>query len=364
MNCIRAREVIQNRRRSFHERAALWGHLSHCADCRAAARTMQTLRVGLQEVSHATEPPLDLLAEVLAVPEGQSSVRPTNREGRKMKRLAFVALILLVLSIGTVLVVPGKKHPGNSQAHSILIGVVQAMEQVKSFRAQGRVLKSAAETLNMSRMIPFKGDFDLWLDEAAGYVAVKNPDGTLSAAYVMNVATNSWWLYFGDKKVVCRADLRPVADGAAKVIAGAQRMFLSAMTMEQSWKSSSKGEESVRYEERDGREVALINVTFDIPRISQNTGRFEMEVDTQTNRILAMRTYIKVGNAPEELVEEFNKIEYDVPLPTELAALTPPKGTKVIQATAEIKESDKHLSLVIKHAGNIVAKTDVSRDQQ
>ena len=267
-----------------------------------------------------------------------------------MKRIVFATVALLAIAIAAVLVIPrtGRKP----DARSILIAAAQAAEEAKSVHIVGRGDAGG-------RILP--GRLDIWVTPRAFYMRYLGTDGTTVSAELVDADAAKWWFYVAPRAVQYVADLRPVVDKVAEGISHMSGELVSGEVLRQAFRDTK---ESVTTETHGGRKVATLTFTrtTDFPARGAMPDRFVFEVDCQTNRLLTMRRYVKPEGAPEELMEAFDEIEYNVPLPQEIAAVQVPTGTTAVQAVATADGSNKRLVLVMASKGIEIQRRDFPRD--
>jgi len=359
MTCQRASEELYQDRRGI-ARVALWAHSVVCPRCRAEARFRRALRQVLQEVGRF-EPPADLLPAILAVP-GEGAVKPpTIKEGRKMKRIVYATIAMLVIVAGAV-VIPGRWE--KRDARSILTGVAHALENAESVYLVGRGTELAPDSPAGKRMS--RGHYELWTSSQAVYMCSFDAEGALAVRFAVNVGTNEFWVYDRAKATLCTADITPIASGVAELIESWAQMMRSAAFNEILEATMANATESVETETRDGREVSILIFTGTPKKPPQPglTMRFVFEVDPETNHLLTMRQYAKAEGRSEELIQAIDRVEHDVPLPAEFAAFKPPAGTKTVTATAAIEETEDTLNLSMKADGVDVSFGQVPRKKK
>jgi len=317
---------------------------------------------------HARQRALHAMAAFVAESALESPVRTRKREGLKMRHIAFAGIALLAIAIAGGVLIPRAGH--KPDARSILIAAVQAAEEAKSVYFVGRGTGSSKAT--PSRMLMMPGRAEVWVgmrgNEAGTYMRYVTPDGRLrmAAASSINPNTGEWWFYDYGKQTRYVADVTPIADKAGQVVAESAEMLRSKMLTGGIAAMLAERvpdlKKSVTYETRDGRKVAVVTITF-TARTSPTrvTERMVTDVDAETKHLLSMRQYAQAEGAEEELVGAIDRVEYDVPVPADLAAVVAPEGTKTVRGTASIEETEKVLSLVMKADGVEIVRTDVPR---
>jgi hypothetical protein len=343
---------------------AVRAHLVVCRRCRAEACSVRVVREAVEEFGRY-EPPADLLPAILAVPKESAPLQVPVKEERGMRRIVFASIAIVAVLIGGAIVIPGRwKKP---DPRSILVGVVEAMENAKSIHVVGRGTRPATDTPSGMRMMP--GSMDIWLTTRAAYVRGLAPDGTLEVATALSVDDLKWWAYEGGKRTLHVADLAPIAARATKAVSSLHEMWLSAFLARQFKEIVAEkfpdAKQEVAIETRGGRKVAIVTVTFTVKTSPRRvTERCVFEVDAETKHVLTMRQYARAEGAAEELVGALDKVDYDAPLPDVSSALRVPEGTKTVQATATIEESKSLLSLIMKAGGEEVGRMDTIQPEQ
>lgn len=113
----------------------------------------------------------------------------------------------------------------------------------------------------------------------------------------------------------------------------------------------SQARKSLTMDTRGREKVAVLTVTGLRAGARRVVDRMVLEVDPQTKRLLAMRSYEKTPGGRERLVATVDKVEYDVPIPARLAAKPTPK--KTIPAEVTIRRTDP-LDLVMKAGDTVI----------
>jgi len=271
--------------------------------------------------------------------------------------MAFAGVALLVVIIGSAIVIPGRWH--KPDADSILMSAAHAMAEAESVHVSFRADEYTGDTPSGYRMMPGRGE--AWLSERASYWRQLAPDGSLEIAAAVNVDANEFWYYGGDGRPRYVADLAPLGSRAVEIVAKQPEMFCSDQIIQVLGvgPAHENAEKTVEIEERDGREVAVVTVTYTLREKSPHvTGRFVLEMDAKTKRLLSMHQYAQADGAPEELISAVDKIEYNVAAPHELVAFEGlPAGTTTEEATATIRERGDLLvlELVVKAGDNEIS---------
>jgi hypothetical protein len=333
-------------------------HLVVCRRCRAEARSLRVVREAVEEFGRY-EPSADLLPAILAVPNESAPLQIPVKEERGMRRIVFASIAIVAVLIGGAIVIPGRwKKP---DARSILIGVAHAMEEAKSLHILFRGTESGVKTPTGLRMSPFP--LDLWFTSRAIYGRAVAADGTLVFSSAADADRREMWVYSPDDKIRLVADLTPIAERAAEVISVASKLFRSDQIMKTVGKAYPDAKMSVATETRDGRKVAVITVAGTLKTSPRRVlGRHVFVVDAETNRLLDMRQYARTDSTREELIARIDRVDYDVPVPSEARALEVPEGTKTVPATANVFETKNTMGLVMR-SGKHVLRYEVPREK-
>ena len=338
MTCYNARQLLHIGP-SRWEAVRLRLHLLHCAGCREEARAVHTLGRALAALPHHQPSPV-LLSRILAVPQGSSVTTPI-KEKRTMRRFAYVAAIMLAIAALAVLVLPGRGR--KQDARTILAGVAHAMEQVTSIHQSGRAG-------NWQGLMP--GRFDTWLGPRATAGCFYDKDSGELLASRADIDARKWWFYDGRKHTLYVADLTPVIDRATRAIPRLAKYFLAGHfekdPQRYKWPDAQS---SVTTETRDGRpvKVVTINRKLDVEDLKPPlhvTDRYVYVVDPSTERLLALRRYFMHKDGTEVLIEDTDKIEYDVAIPGEKELLAPATDVHTVSAAVTVvKEHGTFLTL-------------------
>jgi hypothetical protein len=302
-------------------------------------------------------PPQDLLNKILSVAE----VRPTTAKPerkRTMTRLAYVAILLVAVAVGSVLVMPNRSTKANIQ--SLLVGVAQAMEEATSMRLAGQ-----GSSLDPKSPIGLKlqeGEIDLWVTSRKFCLLSRN-NQVIDGATCMDAAAGEWWAFEAAGKRLFLADLKPLGERAEEIIAKIGREFLNNQIIDTLVEEHPEAKKSVEIVERDGKEIAVISTSHTAKTSPVKvTKRNIFEVDTATNRMLSVHQYAQAEGGPEELIARLDSIEYNTPVPSGRAELGIPEDVEIVQATAEIRESDELVSIVLLVNGENIAHFDITRE--
>jgi hypothetical protein len=324
-----------------------------CRDLRAAERSVEAY------VSRAGqwEAPTSLAAPAPARPVPSHAV---GKETGTMKRLVYVSAIVVALAIGAAVIVPRGSAP---DADSILAGAAEAMELAQSVYILGRGTEGASESPTGNRLS--SGYYERWCGEGAVYDRSVTADGTVRSAAGLDVAAGEWWYYRADDRACYVADVSPIRGEVADVVLRGIDSYARSGLIDMVEQLGGDAPKTVEIEDRDGREVAVVSVTYPYPQRPdrpQVTGRMVFEVDCQTDRLLRMRQYAQADGHPEQLVGAVDKLEYDVPLPADLRTSELPPGTRTVPASADVEQADGYLSLVMRVDGTVIVRKDVPGD--
>ena len=385
MKCSRARQMLQDSEGGLRSvrrlRSALrWLHTARCGACRAEARSVRLLRRALRDIGRF-QPPAELLARILDVPacgtaalgcdraatlrlrSGRAAGRGyiSTKGDRRMRRIAFAGVALLVVAIGAAVMIPGRGH--KADARTILIAAAQAMEEAETVYAAVRGTEDAKD--RPSGMKLSAGTMLSWVGPRAMYGHHVTPDGKLTVAIMMNLDSRELSVYDDDKHIRYVADFAPIAPKAPEFMArvlDTLRWAAISGKIKQVFEAAGLQDvkESVASELRDGRKVNVVTVEGVLKTQPQRVSdRWVFEVDAATNHMLTARRYVQAEGGAEELILSVDKVQYDVPPPAQLSAFEIPEGTKTVQATAVIEQTEKTMSLVMKAEGRVFMRSEV-----
>jgi len=162
-------------------------HLRGCPACRAEARQIGMLDGALRELPRLTPPP-ELLAKVLEVP-ALSTVTPCTKERTRMRKLAYVTVIVAVVGfiVGGALIVPKR-----SSGTSLLVQAAYAMGASDTLHVQGD--RNLADEYSPWSSEP--GSYEFWFSPEGFRQEWFNEDGALLRSLGGTVATGEAWQYF------------------------------------------------------------------------------------------------------------------------------------------------------------------------
>jgi len=332
-------------------------HARLCAACR---ETRAAERFVEAHVSRAGqwEAPTSLTAPAPARPVPSHTVR---KEAGTMKRLVYVSAIVLALAIGAAVIAPRGNAP---DADSILAAAAHAMELAQSVRILGRGTEGGASDSPTGNRLS-SGYYERWYGEGAVYDRSVRADGTIRSASGLDVGDGEWWNYVADDQACYVADVSSIRPEAADIVLRGIDSYASSAFIGMVEQLGADAPKTVKIEDRDGREVAMVSVTYPYPERQDRpkvTGRMVFEVDCETDRLLGMRQYAQAEGYPEQFVGAIDKLEYDVPLPADLRTSELPPDTRTVAADAAVEKTDHCLSLVMRVHGNMIVRKDVPRD--
>ena len=386
MRCDEAKDLLYSEP-GVLRRALLRLHLLRCPACRAEAECVKMLGNALTALPRFT-PPAGLLEKLMSrLLEFQSSVI-ARKENRKMRRIMYASVALLIIAVGIGLLIPARLSKPN--AKSILLAVAHAMENADSvyvvYESGPLVAGKPRQELQRPR-----DRHELWLSDRAVYQGYVASDGTALRVSAVNADTLEWRVYQGDishesdrtpdghivehwrliNPTLYVADLTPIAAQASRFVSKEAHAFFSG-----EWSRVLGSEhimepkQSVAIETRQGRKVAIVTVTGGHRVVLTKPGREDkqaigtarnvFEVDLETNHLLSMRTYLQAEGFPERLTGATHKIEYDAPVPTYLAEM--PDSAKRVKATATIETSERIQTLIMQADGKGVDQMSSARE--
>lgn len=324
-----------------------------CQETRAAERFVESY------VSRAGqwEAPASLSSPAPARPVPSHAVR---KETGTMKRLVYVSAIVVALGVAAALIAPRGNAP---DADSILAGAANAMELAQSVYILGRGTEGAEESPTGNRL--GSGFYERWCGEGGVYGRSVAADGTIRSASGLDVAAGEWWHYVADDRACYVADISPIRGEAADIVLRGIDSYARSGFIGMVEQLGGESPKTVEIEDRDGREVASVTVTYpypDRPGRPKVTGRMVFEVDYETGRLLGMRQYAEAEGYPEQFVGAVDKLNYDVPLPADLRTSELPPDTRTVPASATVEHTDGYLSLVMRVDGTMIVRKDVPRD--
>jgi len=278
--------------------------------------------------------------------------RPSRKETRPMRRLAYAVAFLLVIGLVAAGVFTRSRPPDGK---ALLISAAQAMEAASSVRFVGhryvgnKTLPSgmkmeqhdstwsfSASERRMERRIEFR----------KGGPQRYSPGGRpVHMTWGIDLDENRWWYYDSRTGICYAADITAVASLATVVIRSAakreEKKLPAVPIPDLDWLAD--GHESVRTETRDGREIAVITYTGTNTRASPPLAeRHVFEVDMATNRLLGTKRYVRAEGSEEQLIETID-MEYDVPVPGV------PEDAKMVTATAKVQEAERDIPFPSPH---------------
>ncbi len=341
MRCDQARSSLYGGAGGW-ERVLVGLHLRRCANCRAEAKQIRGLDAALETLPRYA-PSDGLLSRLLAISAATSATTET-KEKHTMRRAVYVGIALAAIAALAVIALPGRG--GKKDVRTILADVAQAMEQVTSMHQSGRA--DAGRKLAPGRFeswVSYRTRAERYYDKATGNLLAGHADAD----------TMQWWFYQSGTGKLYRADLRPFADEARRSIAAFAKFHLATNAKQMLTENWSHVKQSVSTEQRNGHEVAVLTFAWekDLPLNPpvHVTDRQVYTVDLNTDRWLTIRRYFKYPDGHEDLIEDTDLIEYDVPVPGDDELLAPAKEVHVVPATAALEEDGGVTYLVMKAEG-------------
>jgi len=263
-----------------------------------------------------------------------------------MRRLAYVALGVVVMVIGAVIIIPGRGR--KLDARAILADVAHAMEQVTSMHTIGR---------DTSAGKPLPGVVEDWYSARAEAHRYYDKGSGVLLASRADLDSRQWWFYDSTSHTLYKADLTPVMEQATKAVPRLFAFYTSESINDrlegQKWPDAQVW---ARMEVCDGRKVMVVTCDrrLDIEDIQPPihvTDRYVYEVDPSTHRLLAHRRYWQYKDGTEKLIHEVSSIEYDVPVPSQQLLLAPAQQVHEVQATVVAVKEYGDNCLVLEYQG-------------
>ena len=247
-----------------------------------------------------------------------------------MRRFAYAGIAVLAVAVAAGILISGRgKAP---DAMSLLSSAAHAMENANSIYMVSRGQGIDPNSPSGMRISSSRAEF--WLSDRALYMQEVEQDGTLESFSVIDLDTGEFFNYERKKETLYVADITPVADKAAGVIAGARDLFVGGRMKD----ILARSEDSELLSANYTRDAAILSYAYQIPGSRPLTVRTVFELERGTDRLVSMRAYAQAEGADEELVAAMDLIEYDVPLPPVSALVAIPEGTTTVQAVAAIEE--------------------------
>jgi len=386
MRCDEAKDLLYSEP-GVLRRALLRLHLRRCPACHAEADCVKMLGNALTALPRFTAP-AGLLEKLMSrLLEFQSSVA-ARKENRKMRRIMYASVALLIIAVGIGLLIPARLS--KPDAESILLAVAHAMENADSvyvvYESGPLVAGKPRQELQRPR-----DRHELRLSDRAVYQGWVASDGTALRVSSVDAGTLEWRVCQGDishesdrtpdgrivehyrliNPTLYVADLTPIAAQASEFVSKKARAFFSG-----EWSRVLGSEhimepkQSAAIETRQGHKVAVVTVTGGHRVVLTKRGREDkqaigrarnvFEVDLETNHLLSMRNYLQVEGFPERLIGATHKIEYDVPVPARLTAT--PDTAKTVEATATIERTQRILILIMRANGREIDRMYAARE--
>jgi len=276
--------------------------------------------------------------------------RPAVRHRRHWVAIAVGAAVVLA-GLGLI--------PFRAEDAKGLLGrAMAAMEEASSVHFAGYGTAPDESSPTGMKMMPER--FEFWVSDRAITMRTVAPDGTLVATSGLNLDTNEQWSYGADGGIRYTADLTPVAGPAAVFVSSVSHALLSGSIGQALSSNLSDVRESVSTEVRDGRRVLVVTYAGTLKASRRRvTERFVLTIEEATERLIEMRQYAQAEGNPEELIGHSEVIEYDVPVPADLA----PAGVAAVTATLEAEETEKVVRLIMKVGDKVIERAEAARLQ-
>jgi len=272
-----------------------------------------------------------------------------------MRRLAYAVAFLLVIGLAAAGVFTRSRPPDGK---ALLISAAQAMEEARSVHVFGHGNVPDATSPSGMRLDPEQTE--LWDSVGEWGTARRDVDHGNMSTWGIDLDKREEWYYHSDAGILYVADLTPVLSQATAVVRAKAEEGLHSEAARVP-KYLRDIHESVQVETRDGRRIAVITYTGMNELAPDALGRelaerYVFEVDMATNHLLSSKRYVRAEGSEEQLLETTDRVEYDVPIPTDI-----PEGAKVVTATAEVEETDECRSLVMYADGEEIVRSDQPR---
>ncbi len=336
MNCDRARQSLCDTP-GVVARALLGLHLLRCPACRAEANQVRALDAALTSLPRF-DPSPDLLPRVLAGAQGSKASAAPIKETRPMKRLAFVAVFLIVIGVvvGGVLI-----KPDRPDGRSLLISVAQAMEEAKTIYVRGRANVSHNDSPPWGELD--EGYYEQWYSPDGSRHDMYDAEGNLLYSSVMNVASGMAWIWgppsvwFPDGLVTAY----PMgAEALADIVDHARQSYLQGAPwfapdiQEGRAFTTCKGT-------RDGNEVTVVEVDQGIDPLGLPRGTVEFYLGPSTGRLLGLKQYGPESHG-KPLTADMQLVEYGIDIPSSVFGFDPPPEALVLEGDFELREEGNY----------------------
>lgn len=264
--------------------------------------------------------------------------------------------VAVAVGAGVVLAGLGLLPLRPESAKVVLGRAMAAMEQASSVHFAGYGTAPDESSPTGMKIMPER--FEFWINDRAITMRTTAPDDSLVATSGVNLDTNEQWGYGADGGIRYSADLTPVAGPAAVFVSSISRTLLAANLGPVLTSHLSNVEDSVTTEVQDGRRVLVVTYVGALrtsPRLVRE--RFVFTVDEATERLITLEQYAQAEGHPEELIARSEMIEYDVPVPADLA---PPDAPREM-ATVEAEETDKVVRLIMKVGDKVIGRAEATK---
>jgi len=266
----------------------------------------------------------------------------------------------VVIAVGAAVVLAGLGLlPLRPESAKVILGRAMAeMERASSVHFAGHCATWDDDSPTGMRMGSEKTEY--WMGDRAFAMRRTDSSGAVVLASGRSLDTGEEWSYDAYDGVCYSAELTPSVANRVAARLSSTRMLLAGSLEPVQPTDLSEVEESVTTEVRDGRRVLLVTysgVVRNSPRPVRN--RQVSIIDEATERLISLRLYAQADGYPEDLISQFEVIEYDVPVPTDLA----PVGAPRQRATLEIKETDEGECWVMKAGDRVVYEAHSARAQ-
>jgi hypothetical protein len=276
---------------------------------------------------------------------------PATHRTRRWMAIAVGAAVALI-GLGLLPLRP-------ESAKSILGRAAAAMEQASSVHFAGYVAGWDDDSPTGRKMAPEKTEY--WASDRAFATRTTDPDGAVVVTSGVSLDTNEKWFYDAYDGVCYAAELTPqVASREAASVSYTSRVLRGESLELLQPRNLSEVEESVTTEVRDGRRVLLVTysgVVRNSPHLVRE--RLVCTIDEATEHLISLRLYAQADGYPKDLISQFEVIEYDVPVPTDLA----PVGAPRQRATLEVEETDKGTRWIMKVGDRVVYEAESVKAQ-
>ncbi len=332
MKCDEARDLLANTL-GLAQHLALRLHLLRCPDCRAEAAQLRTLHAALGHLPRFGPPP-ELLSTLLAQAQAVAQNVKTRKEIKPMKRLVFVAVLLIVIGLLAGGLLTRHAPP---DGRSLLIGVAEAMEQAKTIYVRGRPNVSNIGDPPWGRL--GEGYYENWYSPEGSRHDLHDAEGNLLYSSIMNVASG----------VACfwQAPSHWFPSGVATTYSvGTEDLRLSVRSARETYLNGELRiarliDEGRAFTTREGvwngTEVTVVEVDHGITSSGLPRGTGEFYLDPRTGHLLGLRQYGPETHG-KPLTADMQIAEYGIDIPASTFDLDAPAGTVMLEDDFEIRE--------------------------